>query len=657
MKDTEALDRFIRKSHVHSDDDGDDGSDDSGDDSDDEGIASDASSSSVSKRDRLPFDLPTAIKVCRAANYNSQAAYLARKYNMGDEYLRIKIEDTEKPLEALEWLRTREAAEVVHYLRQYAGALLAGGAEAETQTTDLLVELCSGAYRPRIVNSARALEQAARAARGGAGAGADAKANGKKQSSNANPSATARDPPPYDLNGNGNGGGGGADTPADATASSSPPSSYTPSARQFFPHFMRFPASLKRFLETVALARWGQAIDDGDVHGDDDELDLDANAVVATAASSTVVVEQRSIWNTILEMLLREDGEESRRRALRLLRQHRSLPYDVHHALILCEQAQLVEGVVYLYERLGMYEDVLRLWMDRSGDDDGDSNNSDSNGDERTASQRVLDALDRYAPHDPSLYSLVLTFLTSSPTLLARHRSSITSILLAISDLKLLSTLEIVQLLSRTPHVNVGLIKTFLDETVREEQSEMEADSRLIESYRAESSKKEREIEELTRQVDVSDVRVFQSSVCQACGGQLDLPAVHFMVSARCGGKSTEAVPRVLTFTNRFCSAAVQTLLPRTLSRRRRSRRAWWEVDDRRRRCRRRRRRGRQHRRSCSVGATERVPDVSSLLRRRRRDSEEQSGHGHEAGCVSCVVSGTSAASGASDRRRECGDR
>lgn len=52
-------------------------------------------------------------------------------------------------------------------------------------------------------------------------------------------------------------------------------------------------------------------------------------------------------------------------------------------------------------------------------------------------------------------------------------------------------------------------------------------DHRLIESYRAETARKEKEIEELT----TGEPRVFQTNRCTACGGQLDLPAVHFMVS------------------------------------------------------------------------------------------------------------------------------
>ena len=48
----------------------------------------------------------------------------------------------------------------------------------------------------------------------------------------------------------------------------------------------------------------------------------------------------------------------------------------------------------------------------------------------------------------------------------------------------------------------------------------------MIESYRSETTSKEKQIIELS---DVSHPEVFQVTRCAACGGQLDLPSVHFM--------------------------------------------------------------------------------------------------------------------------------
>jgi len=48
----------------------------------------------------------------------------------------------------------------------------------------------------------------------------------------------------------------------------------------------------------------------------------------------------------------------------------------------------------------------------------------------------------------------------------------------------------------------------------------------LIKSYRTETTKKQAEVAALTSE---EQPQVFQNTSCTACGGQLDLPSVHFM--------------------------------------------------------------------------------------------------------------------------------
>ena len=56
--------------------------------------------------DRLPFDLETAIRVCRQASYFEHAVYLAKKYKRHDDYLRIQIEDIGNVKDALVYIRS-----------------------------------------------------------------------------------------------------------------------------------------------------------------------------------------------------------------------------------------------------------------------------------------------------------------------------------------------------------------------------------------------------------------------------------------------------------------------------------------------------------------------------------------------------------------------
>jgi hypothetical protein len=56
--------------------------------------------------DDLPFDLDTAIRVCRQAGFFEHATYLAKKYGKHEVYLRIQIEDAEEYDDALHYLRS-----------------------------------------------------------------------------------------------------------------------------------------------------------------------------------------------------------------------------------------------------------------------------------------------------------------------------------------------------------------------------------------------------------------------------------------------------------------------------------------------------------------------------------------------------------------------
>lgn len=56
-------------------------------------------------KEELPFDLDTAIRVCRQAGYFEHASYLAKKYERHEDYLRIQIEDAGNFKDALIYLR------------------------------------------------------------------------------------------------------------------------------------------------------------------------------------------------------------------------------------------------------------------------------------------------------------------------------------------------------------------------------------------------------------------------------------------------------------------------------------------------------------------------------------------------------------------------
>lgn len=231
-----------------------------------------------------------------------------------------------------------------------------------------------------------------------------------------------------------------------------------PSPKVYFAHFVDHMEQLVIFLETVALRRWGQSIENSPsviASGEKGDLDTPVDEAAERA-------DQISVWNTLLELYLSiltssEDEMEMKSKALRVL-QSDKIPYDVNHALIVCSTCQFTPGLVLLWEKLGMHEDVLRFWMDKerafysSGDEDGANK----------ASKQLVHYLDLHGPKHRHLYPLVLRFLTSSEVLLNRHSMDVERVINYVDEEKIMPSLAILQLLSRNGISSVGLIKGWL---------------------------------------------------------------------------------------------------------------------------------------------------------------------------------------------------
>ena len=497
-------------------------------------------SSTVSATGELPFDLETAIRVCRQAGYYDHAVYLAKTFNQPEEYLRIQIEDREQWADAVSYIRGlgQEAAEA--NMRVYGKTLLAHSPE---ETTDLFVDLCCGTLdRPVSTQqettdlktkdagtktsylSYLALNKSLTSSAVAAG-----KANPAPTTATPDRSSTASPAPTATT---AKGGSANAtltlpdQTPfedkAYPTAVPSP-SVPLPEIRQFFACYIDQPQYFVTFLETVAERKWGQTSRSSSaqrteppVHSQEDSIESKEQAIT---------------WNTLVEMYLSETLSDrtsteqktiSRDKALRLLQSEDDrIPLDMTQALLVCTTSSFVPGILAIYEKLGMFEDILRFWMYQS------LSQTSSSTEAAEASKQVILALNHFGPEgNPELYPLVLRFLTSSPALLRKHQDDLLSVLEYIDVEKIMPPIAVVQALSKSAVASVGMVKEYLRRQITSEQEETDADRSLAASYRTDLAKKEREIQELA---DPNAPRVFQVTRCSACGGSLDLPAVHFM--------------------------------------------------------------------------------------------------------------------------------
>ncbi|BGP37077.1 Vacuolar protein sorting-associated protein 11 [Rhodotorula kratochvilovae] len=515
-------------------------------------IHSSSSSSSSGEADEPPFDLDTAIRVLRQAGYFAHASWLAERYRAHGAFLRIAIEDAGDCVGALRYVRALAARggedgaadEARESLQRWGGVLLAKEPEL---TTEVLVEICCGVEEPKANGTSGAKEkerskESATAAKdrvatlksGSASSGAQSATRAASMGYDVPdaPTASVVASPSPD----------GASFVATAEPESTLPS--LPSPRSFFAHFVNHPRHFISFLEAVAARRYGKRVDalvpPAALTGTDAPLPA-PRALDVEAPRDAAARDEQVVWNTLLELYVSPlaDADEAERaalqgKALRLLRCREQVPYDETQALLVCTTQGFEEGFVLLYELLGMYEDIVRYWTDAA--------TASPSAPDHTS--RILRALRRYGSSCPSLYRLVLQHLTTSSDLLSRHQADVVDLLDEIDREKVLPPIAIVQLLSANGNASVGLVRECLKRQLLAEKQETDSDLALIASYRTETAKKRREVVELS---DPDAPRVFQVTRCSACGGQLDLPGVHFMCRhsyhQRCLGENESQCP------------------------------------------------------------------------------------------------------------------
>lgn len=436
------------------------------------------------------FDLETAINVCRKAGFHDHAVYLAEKFGDHNVYLRIQLEDAHEYAKVVRYVRQLSPTEAESNLKTYGKTLLD---HLPDETTQLLIDLCTGNLYsvpdPVRAPSSPSNGNASNAYLGGfttlmPNFGVSSPPTSVK-SATLQPTATSPVPSASPING---------------MRKYKPPS-----ARTFSPTFVDHPIQFTRFLEAL-VSSWGYSLDGGKTYAPMELPDVEA-------------ADQKSVWNTLVELYLGESGMDHlqgevaktkermlrREKAMRILKTPK-IPIDENQALILCFLANFTDGVVYLYERMCMYEDILRFHMSR---DD---------------TQKVISSLHKYGPKQPHLYPLTLTYFTSSPTTLDASRSELLEVLAHIDEEGLMPPLQVIQALGQSGFATVGMVREYLSKRVEGEREEAQGNAALIDSYRKETEEKRKEMAELK-----SGTRIVQATRCTTCGGSLDLPAVHFV--------------------------------------------------------------------------------------------------------------------------------
>ncbi|KAG1673844.1 hypothetical protein FOA52_012869 [Chlamydomonas sp. UWO 241] len=219
--------------------------------------------------------------------------------------------------------------------------------------------------------------------------------------------------------------------------------------------------------------------------------------------------------------------------------------YDPDHALVLCRLHGCSEGLVFLYDRLRLYRELLQVFMD-GGDADG-----------------LIAAALRYGDNsrggDPQLWGNALEHFIEQGvawaeaegeaggagaraaegeaqgqqgqqqgqrSLLPPPEQSLAHALAVaahIEDADVMPPLLVLQALERHPSATVGHVRDFLSRALTRETADLAEGREAVSRLALETSAMRKEVQQLRKQP-----RVFQNSKCSVTGQPLELPVVHF---------------------------------------------------------------------------------------------------------------------------------
>jgi hypothetical protein len=137
--------------------------------------------------------------------------------------------------------------------------------------------------------------------------------------------------------------------------------------------------------------------------------------------------------------------------------------------------------------------------------------------------KRAISILHKYGQQERELFPLALMYFTSSAEILEDVGDEFEYVLQGIQEKRILSPLEVIQILSKNSVTTVGHVREYLLDLIKSETMEIERNQTLSASYRNDAN----ELKERTEKI-LNDPAVVQYTECASCGLSLDLPAVHF---------------------------------------------------------------------------------------------------------------------------------
>ncbi|XP_069106820.1 vacuolar protein sorting-associated protein 11 homolog isoform X1 [Argopecten irradians] len=216
------------------------------------------------------------------------------------------------------------------------------------------------------------------------------------------------------------------------------------------------------------------------------------------------------LYNTLLELYLQEYVHEKDisvktekvRRTEDLLK-NPDARYDLDQALVLCQMNNFKAGILYLYEKAHLYQQILQYHM------------------EHDDFVHVIDTCKKFGGQDSNLWVQALSYFARKED---NCKSQLMEVLSHIDKKNLLPPLLVIQSLAHNSTATLSVVKDYIIRRLQLENDQIAEDERLIKQYREDTEKKRAQIEEMK-----TTAKIFQASKCNICNHPLELPSVHFL--------------------------------------------------------------------------------------------------------------------------------
>ncbi|KAK7575939.1 hypothetical protein V9T40_012225 [Parthenolecanium corni] len=218
-----------------------------------------------------------------------------------------------------------------------------------------------------------------------------------------------------------------------------------------------------------------------------------------TSVYNTLIEHYLQLWHESKDITVSLQYEQKIMNTL----QSTEICYDKNQALILCSARNFKPGLLHLLEENKLYKQILRYQLSCGNYQD------------------VIACCRRFGYLEPSLWIKALWAASSDP---AFPSNILREILTVIAKEKLLSPLQVVEIVSRSKTLKVDDISDYLIKVLEEESKVIDSEKRLIEKHKNETKL----MREHLHKVKHGPI-LFQGANCNACRDPLDLPTVYFM--------------------------------------------------------------------------------------------------------------------------------